>query len=125
LVDRPGRQPTMKWRDEMAETFGLDFTIIDSERCAQVRRDYGSAANPFNVYPLSIISLPWLRGAKAQRLLDEVLPVDGPTQAAEGLELALETGLLAIYEGTQDEVRRYRVPELFRRGLGMTRRGQA
>jgi hypothetical protein len=115
----------MKWRDEMAETFGLDFTIIDSERCAQVRRDYGSAANPFNVYPLSIISLPWLRGAKAQRLLDEVLPVDGPTQAAEGLELALETGLLAIYEGTQDEVRRYRVPELFRRGLGMTRRGQA
>ncbi|GAA1937523.1 DISARM system SNF2-like helicase DrmD [Amycolatopsis minnesotensis] len=70
---------TMKWRDEMAEKFGLDFTIIDSERCAQVRRDYGSAANPFNVYPLSIISLPWLRGAKAQRLLDEVLPVDGPT----------------------------------------------
>lgn len=70
---------TMKWRDEMAEKFGLDFTIIDSERCAQLRRDYGSAANPFNVYPLSIISLPWLRGAKAQRLLDEVLPVDGPT----------------------------------------------
>jgi hypothetical protein len=46
-------------------------------------------------------------------------------EAAEGLELALETGLLAIYEGTQDDVLRYRVPELFRRGLGMTRRGQA
>ncbi|MEV6603542.1 DISARM system SNF2-like helicase DrmD [Kutzneria sp. NPDC051319] len=70
---------TVKWRDEMAEKFGLDFTVIDSQRCAQVRREYGSAANPLNVYPLTIISLPWLRGAKAQRLLDEVLPPDGPT----------------------------------------------
>jgi hypothetical protein len=69
---------TVKWRDEMAEKFGLDFTVIDSERCAQVRRDFGSAANPFAVYPLSIVSLPWLRGPKAQRLLDEVLPADGP-----------------------------------------------
>ncbi|MFF5180702.1 DISARM system SNF2-like helicase DrmD [Micromonospora sp. NPDC000316] len=70
---------TLKWRDEMAEKFGLDFTIIDAERCAMVRRTHGSAANPFEVYPLSIISLPWLRGQKAQRLLDEVLPADGPT----------------------------------------------
>ena len=36
---------TVKWHDEMAEKFGLDFTIVDSERCAQVRRDFGSAAN--------------------------------------------------------------------------------
>ncbi|GAA0406497.1 DISARM system SNF2-like helicase DrmD [Micromonospora gifhornensis] len=70
---------TLKWRDEMAEKFGFDFTIIDSERCAAVRRSHGSAANPFLVYPLSIVSLPWLRGQKAQRLLDEVLPVDGPS----------------------------------------------
>ncbi|MEV1142733.1 DISARM system SNF2-like helicase DrmD [Micromonospora sp. NPDC049799] len=70
---------TLKWRDEMAEKFGLDFTIIDAERCATVRRTHGSAANPFEVYSLSIISLPWLRGQKAQRLLDEVLPADGPT----------------------------------------------
>ncbi|MGR6320070.1 DISARM system SNF2-like helicase DrmD [Micromonospora soli] len=70
---------TLKWQDEMAEKFGLDFTIIDSERCAAVRRSHGSAANPFEVYPLSIVSLPWLRGQKAQRLLDEVLPANGPT----------------------------------------------
>jgi SNF2 family DNA or RNA helicase len=25
---------TVKWRDEMTEKFGLDFTVIDSERCA-------------------------------------------------------------------------------------------
>ncbi|GGV24053.1 helicase SNF2 family protein [Actinomadura cremea] len=70
---------TTKWRDEMAEKFGLDFTVIDSDRCAEVRRTHGSAANPFEVHPLAIVSLPWLRGAKAQRLLDEVLPADGPT----------------------------------------------
>lgn len=70
---------TVKWRDEMAEKFGLDFTIIDAERCAAVRRTHGSAANPFEVFPLAIVSLPWLRGAKAQRLLNEVLPPGGPT----------------------------------------------
>ncbi|HEY8457768.1 MAG TPA: SNF2-related protein, partial [Actinopolymorphaceae bacterium] len=61
---------TVKWRDEMAEKFGLSFTIIDSRCCAEVRRTHGSAANPFNVFPLCIVSLPWLRSAKAQRLLD-------------------------------------------------------
>lgn len=45
--------------------------------------------------------------------------------AAEALDLALEVGLLAIYEGTHDEIRRYRVPDLFRVALGMTRKGQA
>ncbi|MEU8242247.1 DISARM system SNF2-like helicase DrmD [Actinoplanes missouriensis] len=69
---------TIKWRDEMLEKFGLEFTVIDAERAASVRRTHGSAANPFQVYPLTIVSLPWLRGAKAQRLLDEVLPADGP-----------------------------------------------
>lgn len=69
---------TTKWRDEMAEKFGLDFTVIDSEQCALVRRLHGSAANPFQIYPLTIVSLPWLRGQKAQRLLSEVLPPGGP-----------------------------------------------
>jgi superfamily II DNA or RNA helicase len=69
---------TTKWHDEMAEKFGLQFTVIDSEQCALVRRVHGSAANPFQVYPLTIVSLPWLRGQKAQRLLAEVLPPGGP-----------------------------------------------
>lgn len=64
---------TLKWHDEMAEKFGLDFTVIDSECCAQLRRSHGSAANPFHTYPLAIVSLPWLRGPKGQRLLGEVL----------------------------------------------------
>jgi superfamily II DNA or RNA helicase len=65
---------TLKWRDEMAEKFGLEFTIVDSEHCARLRRTHGTAANPFRVHPLTIVSLPWLRGVKAQRLLDEVIP---------------------------------------------------
>ncbi len=65
---------TIKWKTEMADKFGLDFTIIDSARLRELRRSHGIAANPFRVYPLSIISLQWLPGPRAQRLLDEVLP---------------------------------------------------
>lgn len=70
---------THKWHDEMSEKCGLDFTIVDSDRCAEVRRTHGSAANPFQIYPLTIVSLPWLRGQKAERLLREVVPAEGPT----------------------------------------------
>lgn len=45
--------------------------------------------------------------------------------ALEQLDLALEVGLIAVHEGTQEEVRRYRVPDLYRHALGMTRKGQA
>lgn len=65
---------TLKWRDELQDKFGLTFTIVDSEHCARLRRTHGTAANPFRVHPLTIVSLPWLRGPKAQRLLDEVVP---------------------------------------------------
>jgi superfamily II DNA or RNA helicase len=70
IVCPPGLM--IKWRDEMAEKFGLDFTIVDSSQLHQLRRTHGSAANPFRVYPLTIVSLSWLRTAKAERLLHEV-----------------------------------------------------
>jgi hypothetical protein len=47
------------------------------------------------------------------------------TAAIDQLDLALEVGLVAVHEGTQEEVRRYRVPDLYRHGLRMTRKGQA
>ena len=71
IVCPPGLM--VKWQDEMAEKFGLDFTIVDSGQLNQLRRSHGSAANPFRVYPLTIVSLSWLRGAKAERLLHEVI----------------------------------------------------
>lgn len=43
----------------------------------------------------------------------------------EALVLGREVGLIGIYEGTEDRVERYRVPEIYRYALGMTRKGQA
>jgi hypothetical protein len=57
--------------------------------------------------------------------LDALDIQNADSAAAEELDLALEIGLLAIYEGTQDEIRRYRVPDLYRVALEMTRKGQA
>ncbi|OJF10753.1 DISARM system SNF2-like helicase DrmD [Couchioplanes caeruleus] len=64
---------TGKWRDEMTDRFGLDFTVLDAAALKQLRRTHGLEANPFQVFPRTIISLPWLRTPRVQRLLDEVL----------------------------------------------------
>jgi len=40
------------------------------------------------------------------------------------VNLAREIGLLSIYEGTEGDVKRYKVPDLFIHGLKMTRKGQ-
>jgi MinD-like ATPase involved in chromosome partitioning or flagellar assembly len=53
----------------------------------------------------------------------EIAQVD--PSATEELDLALEVGLIAVHEGTQEDVRRYRVPDLYRLALGLSRRGQA
>ncbi len=65
---------TLKWKAEMAEKFGLDFTIVDSECLKRLRRTHGINANPFRVHPLTIVSLQWLPGPRAERILSEVLP---------------------------------------------------
>ncbi|MBI5015414.1 MAG: ParA family protein [Deltaproteobacteria bacterium] len=41
------------------------------------------------------------------------------------INLGREVGLLGVYEGSDEHVERYKVPELFRYGLRMTRKGQA
>ncbi|MFH8681263.1 DISARM system SNF2-like helicase DrmD [Streptomyces lydicus] len=64
---------TLKWREEMAEKFGLDFVALDAPALRELRRTHGLEANPFTVHPRVIISLPWLRTPRVQRLLDEVL----------------------------------------------------
>lgn len=70
---------TLKWREEMRDKFGLDFTVLDTAALKELRRSHGLQANPFTVYPRMIISLPWLRTPRVQRLLDEVL--DDSTQS--------------------------------------------
>ena len=67
----------LKWQDEMREKFGLEFTIVNSELMAQVRRTHGLHANPFQLFPRVIVSMAWLPQVRAQRLLRDVY-----TQAA-------------------------------------------
>jgi superfamily II DNA or RNA helicase len=64
---------TLKWREEMDSKFGLGFRILDTNALRDLRRSHGLEANPFAVYPRTIISLQWLRTPRVQRMLDEVL----------------------------------------------------
>ena len=64
----------VKWRDEMAEKFGLEFRIVDTELLRGLRRRQGLYANPWTHYPRLIASIDWLKRDRAQRLLGEVLP---------------------------------------------------
>ncbi|MGX1165767.1 SNF2 family DNA or RNA helicase [Bradyrhizobium sp. USDA 372] len=47
---------TAQWQDELAQKFGLSFTIIDRDYLAAVRRSHGFAANPWAVGSRFIIS---------------------------------------------------------------------
>jgi superfamily II DNA or RNA helicase len=62
----------LKWQDEMLEKFGLHFEIVNSDLMARVLRSHGPHANPFRLYPRVIVSMAWLPGLRAQRLLREV-----------------------------------------------------
>ncbi|HEX3426404.1 MAG TPA: DISARM system SNF2-like helicase DrmD [Acidimicrobiales bacterium] len=64
---------TGKWAGEMADRFGLDFQLLDTQSLKDLRRSHGLEANPFTVFPRAIISMQWLRTLRIQRLLDEVL----------------------------------------------------
>lgn len=63
---------SLKWQDEMRDKFGLDFTIVNSDLMAEVRRTHGLHANPFLMYPRVIVSMAWLPQVRAQRLLRDV-----------------------------------------------------
>lgn len=63
----------VKWQQEMREKFGLDFVIVDSQELALTRRTAGLAANPFRLHPRVIMSMDWLPGVRAQRLLRDLI----------------------------------------------------
>lgn len=63
---------SLKWQDEMRDKFGLDFVIVNSERMSELRRSHGLNANPFRLFPRVIVSMAWLRSARAQRLLRDI-----------------------------------------------------
>ena len=73
---------SLKWQDEMRDKFGLDFVIVNSELMAQVRRSHGLNANPFRLFPRVIVSMAWLPGIRAQRLLRDVYAQVGKVNSA-------------------------------------------
>jgi superfamily II DNA or RNA helicase len=69
----------VKWRDEMAEKFGLEFRIVDSDAVRLLRRERGVGANIFTHFPRLIVSMDWLKRDRGMRLLADVLPADAMT----------------------------------------------
>jgi superfamily II DNA or RNA helicase len=73
----------LKWQDEMREKFGLEFTIVNSDLMADVRRSHGLNANPFRLFPRVIVSMAWLPTLRAQRLLRQVYAQIRDTSTAQ------------------------------------------
>jgi len=68
---------TVKWRDEMAEKFGLEFRIVDSALLKDLRRRRGLYANPWTHFPRLIVSIDWLKRERPLRLMRESFRTDG------------------------------------------------
>jgi len=52
---------TVQWLGELYRKFSQVFVHIDMERLEDVRTDFGKDTNPFDVYPLSVVSMELLR----------------------------------------------------------------
>ena len=65
-----------KWRVEMAEKFGLEFRILDSDYVREIRRKRGIHANPWTSFPRLIVSMDWMKLGEPLRLLKEALPIE-------------------------------------------------
>ncbi|MBX3131421.1 MAG: DISARM system SNF2-like helicase DrmD [Polyangiaceae bacterium] len=63
-----------KWRNEMAEKFGLEFRIVDTDLVKRLRRERGLHANPWTSFPRLIASIDWAKQGEGIRLLRDVLP---------------------------------------------------
>lgn len=63
-----------KWRSEMAEKFGLEFRIVDTDSLKRLRRELGLHANPWTAFPRLIASIDWAKQGEGLRLLRDVLP---------------------------------------------------
>ncbi|MCB9636506.1 MAG: DEAD/DEAH box helicase [Sandaracinus sp.] len=63
-----------KWRSEMAEKFGLEFRIVDTDSVKRSRRERGLHANPWTSFPRLIASIDWAKQGEGIRLVRDVLP---------------------------------------------------
>jgi superfamily II DNA or RNA helicase len=63
-----------KWRVEMLEKFGLDFSVVDTDYIKQLRRERGIHANPWTSHPRLITSMDWAKGGEGLRAMRDVIP---------------------------------------------------
>ena len=61
----------VKWVDEMAEKFGLEFKIIDRNSVLKMRKEYGPSINPWASFPRLVTSIDYLKTEQPRRLFDE------------------------------------------------------
>jgi superfamily II DNA or RNA helicase len=64
----------LKWRDEMAEKFGLEFRIVDTSLLRELRRSRGIHTNPWTHFPRLISSIDWLKRDTPMRMMRDALP---------------------------------------------------
>lgn len=69
----------IKWQQEMAEKFGLEFRILDSDTVREIRRTRGVRTNPFSHYPRLITSIDWLKRPEQMAKIRDTLPADATT----------------------------------------------
>jgi SNF2 family DNA or RNA helicase len=63
----------VKWRDEMAEKFGLEFRLVNAELLRDLRRSRGLRANPWTHFPRLIVSMDWLKRDRPMKLFGETV----------------------------------------------------
>ncbi|MFB5745875.1 DISARM system SNF2-like helicase DrmD [Cedecea sp. S5-13] len=63
----------IKWIDEMAEKFGLEFKIIDRDSVLKMRKEYGPSINPWASFPRLVTSIDYLKTEHPRRLFDEFI----------------------------------------------------
>lgn len=61
----------IKWVDEMAEKFGLEFKMIDRDAVLKMRKEYGPSINPWASFPRLVTSIDYLKTEHPRRLFDE------------------------------------------------------
>jgi SNF2 family DNA or RNA helicase len=86
---------TVKWRDEMAEKFGLEFRIVDSDLVKDLRRRRGLYASPWTHFPRLIVSIDWLKRERPMRLMREAFRTDGRFQRTFDLLIVDEAHTVA------------------------------
>lgn len=61
----------IKWVDEMADKFGLEFKIIDRDSVLKMRKEYGPSINPWASFPRLVTSIDYLKTEHPRRLFNE------------------------------------------------------